>query len=661
MAMASRTHTYRFAIVEDNPVNAAILKNRIKKLFNVHVADRDVFENGLKFVKALMTERYDLVFMDIDMPIMNGFDTARIIRGELAISKLTPVEKPSSLLHLVKWSPLNKYPTPSPSPSPVPMLLVSSQSPLFKTTTSLSTTHTFSTLSSSPPSIISLPSSSSSSSSVTPSTSPPTSTSTTPSASSSPSSSSTLSSPLSSPPIPLVMHAPTVTSAALAHKLAPDLTHLKHGNTEVFPIPDHHRVIPIIAVTSLCGPEEVAYYRSMGMDAVIDKGIETEELVRVVEMVLSEGLGAGDAGKSDGGAVDGAGVVRVGDGEGRDRGNEDRTRRGDAGEVGEGSSRMIDLDEDEVDTDLDVSIEIRRALTRGGVQAVDASDGDGASSVDDDFWTPQMELQTLSSPIRHDSFLSYSGGTGGIMSLMDPMGLSSAYASPAASPPVEMMMDLGETIMAPPSPWETLQGVVTSPLAIKKQPMSLRSPSSSSLKHHRPVVVSSGRRSRSLSGAGAEAGGRAAATHVVRPVPFYSHQFVAHQRAFARVRMKSFEDEGRDQGDDGDDGEEMLVCPGLLNAESPDDGEGQGVGSGDVPLLVLEKVVQVGEGMTRGTFSFASSLSSSSKDSLKAVSFPAKGYGACSVDVGGAESESGQQTTSPFATKADTEKELNGG
>ena len=63
-------------IVEDNALNQMVLKNLlVKKNFIV-----DVCNNGLESIHALEKQRYDLVLMDIQMPIMNGDEALKIIR-----------------------------------------------------------------------------------------------------------------------------------------------------------------------------------------------------------------------------------------------------------------------------------------------------------------------------------------------------------------------------------------------------------------------------------------------------------------------------------------------------------------------------------------------------------------------------------------------------
>ena len=74
--------------VDDDPTNQKIISNLMKK-FNVRC---DVAENGKDAIIAHDDNNYDLIFMDCQMPVMDGYDATRKIREkEKGSSKHTPV------------------------------------------------------------------------------------------------------------------------------------------------------------------------------------------------------------------------------------------------------------------------------------------------------------------------------------------------------------------------------------------------------------------------------------------------------------------------------------------------------------------------------------------------------------------------------------------
>jgi signal transduction histidine kinase/CheY-like chemotaxis protein len=66
----------RVLLAEDNPVNALLAKSLLKRN-GCHV---DAVGNGAEAIAALEAAPYDLVLMDVHMPVMDGFDATRAIR-----------------------------------------------------------------------------------------------------------------------------------------------------------------------------------------------------------------------------------------------------------------------------------------------------------------------------------------------------------------------------------------------------------------------------------------------------------------------------------------------------------------------------------------------------------------------------------------------------
>jgi len=70
-------------VAEDNPVNQMIIK-KILSNWNIKV---DIVPDGIKAIKNLEQNHYDLILMDIHMPLMNGYEATRKIRTEMTDGK----------------------------------------------------------------------------------------------------------------------------------------------------------------------------------------------------------------------------------------------------------------------------------------------------------------------------------------------------------------------------------------------------------------------------------------------------------------------------------------------------------------------------------------------------------------------------------------------
>ena len=77
----------RVLLVEDNPVNQRVAQRTIEKLgYAVSVA-----ADGNEALDVLETARFDLVLMDCQMPVLDGFETTREIRRREGVSRRTPI------------------------------------------------------------------------------------------------------------------------------------------------------------------------------------------------------------------------------------------------------------------------------------------------------------------------------------------------------------------------------------------------------------------------------------------------------------------------------------------------------------------------------------------------------------------------------------------
>lgn len=72
----SKKKIFKILIAEDNNVNQIVMS----KLIELNGWIAKVVSNGKDSIVALQKDSYDLIFMDISMPIMNGIDAAKIIK-----------------------------------------------------------------------------------------------------------------------------------------------------------------------------------------------------------------------------------------------------------------------------------------------------------------------------------------------------------------------------------------------------------------------------------------------------------------------------------------------------------------------------------------------------------------------------------------------------
>ncbi|KAI7873393.1 CheY-like superfamily [Mucor mucedo] len=67
-------------IVDDNPINILILKKSLDRLLDtVHIKEAS---NGMEALQLLNKYVFDLILLDIDMPLLNGIDTTKCIRNQ---------------------------------------------------------------------------------------------------------------------------------------------------------------------------------------------------------------------------------------------------------------------------------------------------------------------------------------------------------------------------------------------------------------------------------------------------------------------------------------------------------------------------------------------------------------------------------------------------
>ncbi len=74
-------------VVDDNEINLFVVEKFLKK------AGIDVYkaQSGDEALDALNAQKFDIILMDLNMPVMDGYETAEKIRNSQSINKETPI------------------------------------------------------------------------------------------------------------------------------------------------------------------------------------------------------------------------------------------------------------------------------------------------------------------------------------------------------------------------------------------------------------------------------------------------------------------------------------------------------------------------------------------------------------------------------------------
>ncbi len=72
-------------VAEDNKVNQLLISSVLRS----YKINADVVENGEDVIKMVSQKEYDLILMDIQMPVMDGYDTTELLRKKMIIA--TPI------------------------------------------------------------------------------------------------------------------------------------------------------------------------------------------------------------------------------------------------------------------------------------------------------------------------------------------------------------------------------------------------------------------------------------------------------------------------------------------------------------------------------------------------------------------------------------------
>ncbi|KAI9001738.1 hypothetical protein BC832DRAFT_141305 [Gaertneriomyces semiglobifer] len=108
------------AIVDDNPINIRILAKLVQKHLGYVVPAVNFFANGLELLHALACRTFDLILLDIVMPVLDGCTTCMCIRNmstpaDLPYYGLEAAEKVAKVLHSEEMDYTNCRPSSSSS------------------------------------------------------------------------------------------------------------------------------------------------------------------------------------------------------------------------------------------------------------------------------------------------------------------------------------------------------------------------------------------------------------------------------------------------------------------------------------------------------------------------------------------------------------------
>lgn len=90
---ASRFSNLSVLVVEDNEVNQKVIAAMLKH-FEI---EPDIAENGHIAIEYSANKKYDLILMDCQMPLKNGFETTKYFR-ELKQKKIESFKTPADVI-----------------------------------------------------------------------------------------------------------------------------------------------------------------------------------------------------------------------------------------------------------------------------------------------------------------------------------------------------------------------------------------------------------------------------------------------------------------------------------------------------------------------------------------------------------------------------------
>ena len=83
LALLAKKYPFEILVAEDNIINQKMIRNVLKLLGYT----ADIVANGLEVIEAVKRQQYELIFMDIQMPEMDGYEATSIIIDHLKTNR----------------------------------------------------------------------------------------------------------------------------------------------------------------------------------------------------------------------------------------------------------------------------------------------------------------------------------------------------------------------------------------------------------------------------------------------------------------------------------------------------------------------------------------------------------------------------------------------
>lgn len=80
MTVQNNCRELSILIVDDNPINILIMKKSLYKLLNEKRLEIKEASNGVEALELVKHFQFDIILLDIDMPLLNGMDTTKYLR-----------------------------------------------------------------------------------------------------------------------------------------------------------------------------------------------------------------------------------------------------------------------------------------------------------------------------------------------------------------------------------------------------------------------------------------------------------------------------------------------------------------------------------------------------------------------------------------------------